>query len=423
MPRSAISATFRTPARSASACRSRSTSAPGRPPTSGTTSPVGTRVFPGPTYSIPPADRIRRSSSKPASTRSPSACAGSLERGARERYRATSMAFPADRPRRLRRTDTLRKLVRETELSPSDFMLPLFAVSGRGVRKPIASMPGVAQLSVDNLVEEARTAYNAGVRSLILFGIPDKKDAEGTAAWDPNGPVCTAFKALKDALPDMVLVADVCMCEYTDHGQCGPLERAARGPIAVANDRTLPLLAKAAVAYAQAGADIVAPSDMMDGRVAAIRKGLDEKGLHDTAVLSYAVKYASGFYGPFREAAESAPRQGPQDRKAYQMDPANVREARREALLDIQEGADMVMVKPALAYLDVISEVRRIVNVPVAAYNVSGEYSMLKAAAQNGWIDERRVGLEILTGIKRAGADLILTYSAVDAARWLQDLA
>jgi porphobilinogen synthase len=333
------------------------------------------------------------------------------------------MAFPTDRPRRLRRTETLRSLVRETRLLPGDFMLPLFAVSGKGVRRPIGSMPGVAQLSVDNIVEEARSAWKVGVKSLILFGIPDKKDAEGTGAWDPNGPVCASFRALKDALPEMVLVADICLCEYTDHGHCGPLERDARGHIAVANDRTLPLLARAAVACAQAGADIVAPSDMMDGRVAAIRKGLDEHGLQDTAVLSYAVKYASGFYGPFREAAESAPREGPQDRKAYQMDPANVREARREALLDLEEGADMIMVKPALAYLDVIAEVKRLVNVPVTAYNVSGEYSMLKAAAQNGWIDERRVGLEILTGIKRAGADLILTYSAIDAARWLQDLA
>jgi porphobilinogen synthase len=333
------------------------------------------------------------------------------------------MAFPIDRPRRLRRSESLRALVRETELRPRDFMLPLFAVSGKGVRRPIASMPGCAQLSVDVLVEEARAAFKAGIRSLILFGIPDKKDAEGTSAWDPDGPVCTAFKALKDALPDLVLVADVCMCEYTDHGHCGPLERDARGHVAVANDRTLPLLARAAVAYARAGADIVAPSDMMDGRVAAIRKGLDEHGFADTAVLSYAVKYASGFYGPFREAADSAPREGPSDRKAYQMDPANLREARREALLDVQEGADMLMVKPALAYLDVIAEVKRLSNLPLCAYNVSGEYSMLKAAAQQGWIDERRVGLEILTGIKRAGADLILTYSAVDAARWLQDVA
>ena len=328
------------------------------------------------------------------------------------------MAFPADRPRRLRRTDTLRSLVRETHLRPSDFMLPLFAVSGRSVRKPIGSMPGVAQLSVDNLVEEARSAWNAGVRSVILFGIPDKKDAEGTSSWDPKGPVCTAFRALKDALPDMILVADVCLCEYTDHGHCGPLERDARGHVTVANDRTLPLLSRAAVAYAQAGADIVAPSDMMDGRVAAIRKGLDENGLTSTAIMSYAVKYASGFYGPFREAAESTPKEG--DRRGYQMDPANRREARREALLDVAEGADLVMVKPALPYLDVIAEVRRTTDLPVAAYNVSGEYSMLKAAAQLGWIDEKRVCLEILTGIKRAGADIILTYSAADAARWLQ---
>jgi porphobilinogen synthase len=287
------------------------------------------------------------------------------------------------------------------------------------VRKPIASMPGVAQLSVDNLIEEARIAWNAGVRSLILFGIPDKKDAEGTAAWDPKGPVCTAFRALKDALPEMICVADVCMCEYTDHGHCGPLERDARGHVAVANDRTLPLLARAAVAYAEAGADVVAPSDMMDGRVAAIRKGLDEHGLTGIPILSYAVKYASGFYGPFREAAQSAPKEG--DRRGYQMDPANVREALREALLDLDEGADMLMVKPALAYLDVLSAVKRATNLPVAAYNVSGEYAMLKAAAQAGWIDEKRVALEILTAIKRAGADIILTYSAVDAARWLQD--
>jgi porphobilinogen synthase len=331
------------------------------------------------------------------------------------------MAFPIDRPRRLRRTETLRALVRETRLDPGDFMLPLFAVPGKGVKRPIASMPGCAQLSVDLIVEEARSAWKAGVRSLILFGIPDRKDAEGSSAWDPNGPVCTAFKALKDALPDLVLTADVCMCEYTDHGHCGPLERDARGHVAVANDRTLPLLARAAVAYAQAGADIVAPSDMMDGRVAAIRKGLDENGFSEIPVMSYAVKYASGFYGPFRDAAQSAPKEG--DRRGYQMDPANVREARREAALDIAEGADLIMVKPALAYLDVIAEVKRLTDLPVAAYNVSGEYSMLKAAAQQGWIDERRVGLEILTAIKRAGADLILTYSAVDAARWLQDRA
>jgi porphobilinogen synthase len=233
--------------------------------------------------------------------------------------------------------------------------------------------------------------------------------------------VCTAFRALKDAVPDLVCIADVCLCEYTDHGHCGPLVRDARGHTVVANDQTLPLLARAAVAYAKAGADIVAPSDMMDGRVAAIRKALDENALHDTAIMSYAVKYASAFYGPFREAAESAPKEG--DRRGYQMDPANVREARREAILDEAEGADVLMVKPALPYLDVIAEVKRISDRPLAAYNVSGEYSMLKAAAQNGWIDERRALLEILTAIKRAGADLILTYAAVDAARWLADLA
>jgi porphobilinogen synthase len=329
------------------------------------------------------------------------------------------MAYPIDRPRRLRKTETLRALVRETQLDPADFMLPLFAVPGRGIKKPISSMPGVSQLSVDAVVEEARAAFKLGVRSVILFGIPDSKDDEGTGAWDANGPVCTAFMALKDALPEMILVADVCLCEYTDHGHCGPLERDARGHVAVANDRTLPLLARAAVAYAKAGADIIAPSDMMDGRVAALRSGLDAEGFSDTPILSYAVKYASGFYGPFREAAQSAPKAG--DRRGYQMDPANVREARREALLDVGEGADMIMVKPALAYLDVIAEVKRLVNLPIAAYNVSGEYAMLKAAAQNGWIEERRVCLEILTSIKRAGADLILTYSAMDAARWLQE--
>src|SRR3954464_13595717 len=266
------------------------------------------------------------------------------------------MAFPADRPRRLRRTETLRSLVRETHLRPSDFMLPLFAVSGKGVRRPIASMPGVAQLSVDNLVEDARAAWKSGVRSLILFGIPDTKDAEGTSAWDPNGPVCPGFKALKDALPDMVLAADVCMCEYTDHGHCGPLERDARGHVAVANDRTLPLLARAAVAYARAGADIVAPSDMMDGRVAAIGAGLDENGFTEIPVMSYAVKYASGFYGPFREAAESAPKE--RDRRGWRRDPANRRAARREALLDVAKVPDIVMVKPAWPSFDVIAEVK-----------------------------------------------------------------
>src|SRR5438067_247106 len=299
--------------------------------------------------------------------------------------RCAPMAFPVDRPRRLRRTETLRSLVRETELRPSDFMLPLFAVSGRGLRKPIGSMPGVSQLSVDGIVEEARTAFKLGVRSLILFGIPDQKDAEGTAAWDPDGPVCTAFKALKDALPEMVLTADVCLCEYTDHGHCGPLERDARGHVTVANDRTLPLLARAAVAYARAGADIVAPSDMMDGRVAAIRKALDENGFSDTAILSYAAKFAGPFYGPFREAAESTPQFG--DRRSYQMDSSNSDEAMREVLLDIEEGADMVMVKPAGPFLDIVHRVATETGYPVAAYQVSGEFSMIHAAAERGWID------------------------------------
>src|SRR5207302_6155090 len=278
------------------------------------------------------------------------------------------MTFPGDRPRRLRRTAALRSMVRETRIEPSDLVLPLFAVSGKGVRRPIESMPGVSQLSVDLLVEEVKSARGAGVRSVILFGIPDHKDAQGTGAWDPNGPVCTAFRAIKDAAPDVVAIADVCLCEYTDHGHCGPLARDAQGHVVVANDQTLPLLARAAVAYAKAGADIVAPSDMMDGRVGAIRKALDENGATDVILMSYAVKYASAFYGPFRDAAESAPKEG--DRRGYQMDPANVREARREASLDIGEGADLVMVKPALPYLDVIAEVKRLTDRPVAAYNV-----------------------------------------------------
>ena len=331
------------------------------------------------------------------------------------------MSFPQSRPRRLRRTAALRSIVRETRIEPSDLMLPLFAISGKGVKKPIPSMPGVAQLSVDLVVAEAKAAREAGVRSAILFGIPDAKDAQGTAAWDPQGPVCTALRAIKDAVPDLVLAADVCLCEYTDHGHCGPLARDAQGHVVVANDQALPLLARAAVAYAKAGADIVAPSDMMDGRVGAIRRALDENGATDVILMSYAVKYASAFYGPFRDAAQSTPKEG--DRRGYQMDPSNLREARREALLDVGEGADLIMVKPALAYLDVISEIRRTTDLPVAAYNVSGEYSMLKAAAQNGWIEERRAVLEVLTGIKRAGADLILTYSATDAAKWVADLA
>jgi porphobilinogen synthase len=327
------------------------------------------------------------------------------------------MPFPHERPRRLRRSEALRAMVRETTLDPKDFILPLFAAPGHGVRKPVGSMPGVFQLSVDEVVKEARTAHALGVPSVILFGLPEHKDAIGSSGWDAQGPVATAVRSLKDALPDLVVITDVCMCEYTDHGHCGKLMTDARGHTHVDNDATLELLAREALCHAQAGADIVAPSDMMDGRVAKIRTTLDEAGFADVSVLSYAAKYASGFYGPFREAAESAPKAG--DRRGYQMDPANTREALREVQLDLDEGADMVMVKPALSYLDVISRVRASVNVPVAAYNVSGEYAMVKAAGAQGWIDEQRVMLEVLTSIKRAGADLILTYHAIEASRAL----
>ena len=303
-------------------------------------------------------------------------------------------------------------MVRETELSPDDFIYPIFVVEGRGVRRPIPSMPGILNLSIDQAVEEARHAKSAGIPAVILFGIPARKDARGTAAYDSQGVIPRAIQAIKEVLPDLQLVADVCLCEYTDHGHCGLIQG-----LEVHNDSTLPLLAQAAVAYARAGADIIAPSDMMDGRVAAIRKALDEARFESLPILSYAAKYASGFYGPFREAAQSTPQFG--DRRGYQMDPANVREALKEVAQDLQEGADMVMVKPALAYLDVIRRVKEQVNVPVAAYNVSGEYSMVKAAAQNGWVDYDRVMLEILVAIKRAGADLILTYHALDAAKLL----
>ena len=303
-------------------------------------------------------------------------------------------------------------MVRETELSPEDLIYPIFVVEGRGVRRPIPSMPGILNLSIDQAVEEARHAKGAGIGAIILFGIPAHKDARGTGAYDSQGVVPRALQAIKEVLPDLQLVADVCLCEYTDHGHCGLIQGQE-----VHNDSTLPLLAQAAVAYARAGADIIAPSDMMDGRVAAIRKALDEARFESLPILSYAAKYASGFYGPFRDAAQSTPQFG--DRRGYQMDPANVREALKEVAQDLQEGADMVMVKPALAYLDVIRRVKEQVNVPVAAYNVSGEYSMVKAAAQNGWVDYDRVMMEILVGIKRAGADLILTYHAIDAAKLL----
>ena len=322
------------------------------------------------------------------------------------------MAFPAQRPRRLRRGEILRGMVRETDLSASDFIYPLFVCEGTGVRREIPAMPGQYHLSVDKLIEEVKAARDEGVRSVILFGIPAVKDARGSGAWDPKGIAQRAFAALKEKAEGVVLVGDVCLCEYTDHGHCGVIEGGE-----VANDPTLDLLARTAVSLARAGADIVAPSDMMDGRVAAIRRGLDEAGLTNTVIMSYAAKYASAYYGPFREAAGSAPQFG--DRRGYQMDPANAREALREVALDIEEGADIVMVKPALPYLDVVRQVRDRFDVPLAAYNVSGEYSMLVAAAERGWIDRDRTVLESLTSIKRAGADLILTYFAREAARLL----
>ena len=322
------------------------------------------------------------------------------------------MAFPIHRPRRLRRTEALRRMVRETELRPSDFIYPLFVVEGRGVRKPVPSMPGIDNLSVDLAVEEAKRARAVGIPSVILFGIPGHKDPRGTGAWADDGIVQKALRALRESVPELQLVADVCLCEYTDHGHCGVVHGGE-----VDNDQSLPLLAQMAVSCARAGADIVAPSDMMDGRVAAIRTALDGAGLSGTPILSYAAKYASGFYGPFREAAQSTPQFG--DRRGYQMDPGNVREALKEVALDLDEGADLVMVKPALSYLDVITRVKERFDVPVAAYNVSGEYAMVKAAAANGWIDGQRVVMEVLTSIKRAGADLILTYHAVEAAELL----
>jgi len=336
------------------------------------------------------------------------------------------MPFPQERPRRLRRTEALRRLVRETTLSPDDLMWPLFVVPGSRVRNPVKSMPGVFQLSVDELVAEAQAGYDAGVRSVILFGVPEHKDEHGSGAFADDGIVPRAIRALREKVPGMVVATDVCLCEYTDHGHCGvlkpPKAGGARQDLAVDNDLTLPILAREAVAHAKAGADIVAPSDMMDGRVAAIREGLDVAGFPDVPILSYAAKFAGAFYGPFRDAAESAPREGPgipKDRKGYQMDPGNAREAIREVALDVAEGADMVMVKPAVPYLDIVRMVRERFDLPVAAYHVSGEYAMIKAAAQAGWIDEERVVLETLLCIRRAGADFVLTYYAKDAARLL----
>ena len=319
------------------------------------------------------------------------------------------MTFPATRMRRLRSTPALRALARETTLGPGDLVAPLFVCHGERVRRPIDSMPGHSQLSVDEAVREAESMADAGVGGVILFGIPASKDGEGREAYDENGIVPRALRALKKARPELLLWADVCLCEYTDHGHCGVVDGDR-----VDNDRTLPLLARASTAYAAAGADLIAPSDMMDGRVGSIRRALDQAGFVDTPIVSYAAKYASAFYGPFREAAESAPQFG--DRRGYQMDPANAEEALREVALDLEEGADMVMVKPALPYLDIIRRVKDRFGVPVAAYNVSGEYAMIQAAARNGWIDGERAALESLTSIRRAGADVIITYFAREIA-------
>jgi porphobilinogen synthase len=319
------------------------------------------------------------------------------------------MSFPATRMRRLRASEALRGLVRETSLTPRMLVAPLFVCHGERVRRPIASMPGHAQISVDHAVEKAKKLASLGVGGLILFGIPSAKDPEGREAYDKDGIVPRALRAIKAAEPEILLWADVCLCEYTDHGHCGVVTNGA-----VDNDRTLPLLARAAVAYAEAGADLIAPSDMMDGRVGALRKALDAAGHRETPIVAYSAKYASGFYGPFREAADSAPQFG--DRRGYQMDPANSDEALREVALDIQEGADAVMVKPALPYLDVIRRVKDRYQVPVVAYSVSGEFAMIKAAAQLGWLDGERVALESLTAIRRAGADVIITYFAEEIA-------
>lgn len=323
------------------------------------------------------------------------------------------MTFPIERPRRLRANAAWRSAVREHRLEPSGFVLPIFVVPGEGICTPVGSMPGVEQRSPDQALELARSAAAAGVGGVILFGIPQHKDPEGSGAWDPAGPVPTALRMMRREVPELLLWADVCLCEYTSHGHCGLL--ADDG--SVQNDPTLPLLSRAAVAYADAGAHAVAPSDMMDGRVGHMRGALDAAGHSDTVLVSYAVKYASAFYGPFRDAAESTPSHG--DRRGYQMDPANAREALREARLDVEEGADVILVKPAGPYLDIIRDVRDSVDVPVAAYQVSGEFAALKAAAERGWLDERGVMLEALLGIRRAGADMIITYAAIDAAHWL----
>jgi porphobilinogen synthase len=341
------------------------------------------------------------------------------------------MAFPFTRMRRLRRTPALRAMTRETRLSPENFVYPLFVCPGEGVRKPVGSMPGVFNLSVDQTLREARETHALGIPAVILFGLPEKKDESATGAWEENGIVQRAARAIKKEVPELLVIADVCLCEYMSHGHCGIVKPAvpqslgaavANPPVAgteyeIVNDATLELLARTSVSLAQSGVDIIAPSDMMDGRVAAIRKGLDEAGFENTPILAYAAKFASAFYGPFREAADSAPQFG--DRRSYQMDGANLREALREIALDVEEGADMIMVKPAMPYLDVIAAARERFDLPLAAYQVSGEYAMIEAAARNNWIDRDRVMMESLTSIRRAGASIILTYYAKDAARLL----
>jgi porphobilinogen synthase len=329
------------------------------------------------------------------------------------------MAFPQTRMRRLRATPGLRGLIRETDLRAGQLVLPLFVTEDGPPRQPIATLPGVERLSISALLDEAHEVAALGVAAVMLFGIPASKDPEGSGAWDEEGVVQTAVRALKQALPELLVITDVCLCEYTDHGHCGVLRETGPHPPVVDNDASVELLARVALSHARAGADLVAPSDMMDGRVGAIRAELDSEGFADTPILAYSAKFASAFYGPFREAAGSAPAFG--DRRGYQLDPANGREAIREALLDVQEGADMVMVKPALAYGDLIRAVKRATRLPVAAYNVSGEYAMVKAAAAAGYLDERAAVLEILTSLRRAGADTIVSYHSKDAAQWLAE--
>ena len=323
------------------------------------------------------------------------------------------MPFPVYRPRRLRESPLMRAMVRETALRIDDLVYPLFAVHGRGVREPIGSMPGQYRLSIDELLKECKDAASMGIPAVLLFGLPRDKDPRGTEAYAEDGIIQQAVRAVKDTIPDLLVITDVCLCEYTSHGHCGVVEDGR-----IKNDPTLELIARTAISHAEAGADLIAPSDMMDGRVAAIREGLDESGFPETPIMAYSAKYASAFYGPFREAADSTPQFG--DRRSYQMDPANAMEAMREVALDVDEGADIVMVKPALPYLDIIARVKGEFGLPVAAYSVSGEYAMLKAAGQLGWLDEDRAVLEALTGIRRAGADIIITYFAKDAARLIE---